>query len=201
MNYDTNKARFTGRSCVAGNVAVRMLPTLPVYPSLARSRNALLSGAARNAASGRGRVMSACNNGCALRAAGAPCCPCSLRSRGNVACRQGAGRAAPWRQLTARSQRGIAAGLDGIWYVLAGTPDSEGGWDRSGVTGTTAVVQLIPSCNNFDSNSARNRIASINSRAGEDRVGRRREETTPSVVQGQLLAPVRITVLTTTRSL
>lgn len=105
------------------------------------------------------------------------------------------------RQLRARSQRGIAAGLDGIWYVLAGTPDSEGGWDRSGVTGTTAVVQLIPSCNNFDSNSARNRIASINSRAGEDRVGRRREETTPSVVQGQLLAPVRITVLTTTRSL
>jgi len=67
MNYDTNKARFTGRSCVAGNVAVRMLPTLPVYPSLARSRNALLSGAARNAASGPGRVMSACNNGCAPR--------------------------------------------------------------------------------------------------------------------------------------
>ena len=65
--YDTNKARFTGRSFVAGNVAVEMLPTLPVYPTLARSRNALLSGAACNAASGRGRVMSACNNGCAPR--------------------------------------------------------------------------------------------------------------------------------------
>jgi len=125
--YDTNKARFTGRSCVAGNVAVEMLPTLPVYPSLARSRNALLSGAARNAASGRGRIMSGsarARNAVLVRCARAGMWPAA---RAPYVPRRGQ------RQLRARSQRGIAAGLlDGIWYVSAGTPDSEGGCDRSG---------------------------------------------------------------------
>ena len=103
--YDTNKARFTGRSCVAGNVAVEMLPTLPVYPSLARSRNALLSGAACNAASGRGRIMSGsarARNAVLVRCARAVMWPAA---RAPYVPRRGQ------RQLRARSQsqRGIVS--------------------------------------------------------------------------------------------
>lgn len=177
--YDTNKARVHGPELCCGqrrrpDAANASCLSIPV-PAAALAHSHVIISPSPEACSYRasapaGRRGPARGASC-QRATAVPRSPCSLRSRGNVACRRRTCRAVasgwgcrPEAEGSVSDEGGSRPARPGM--VCIGRDTGQGRRLRSiGVTGTTTVVQLL-SCNNFDSNSARNRIDQQQCRSG-----------------------------------